>query len=130
MANLAAYHQTVVIAEFARRRQARVRGGEGRGRAGRLPATGSSPARNWPWSWSTTGAYAGARIDTAVELTARLPRTLAGDGGRARSTWPGPRRSRSRTRAMTNAGAAYADEVLAAAARGCGRTSWPGRPPR
>src|SRR6185437_9548460 len=64
-----------------------------------------------------TGAYAGVRIDTAIELTGRLPRTLAGmadgtiDLTRAMTI-------ASRTRAMTDADAAYADAVLAAAAPG------------
>ena len=35
----------------------------------------------------------------------------------------------ARTHAMTDVDAAYADEVLAAAARACGRTSWRARPP-
>src|ERR1700733_10917257 len=100
LANLAACQQTVVIAEFARRR-----------RAGEFP--GEEPAMELV----DTGASAGARIDVAIELTARLPRTLAGmadgtiDLGRATAI-------AMRTRAMDDAGAAYADEVLAAAAPG------------
>ena len=64
-----------------------------------------------------TGACAGARIDAAVELTTRLPRILAGmaDGSidLARATTIA-----LRTQTMTGAGAAYADEILAAAAPG------------
>lgn len=62
-----------------------------------------------------TGAYTGTRIDTAIELAGRLPRTLAGmadgtiDLTRAMTI-------AARTRALTDADAAYADMVLAAAA--------------
>ena len=65
----------------------------------------------------TTRRHVGARIDAAVDLTTRLPRTLAAmaagtiDLARACTI-------ASHTRAMTDADAAYADEVLAAAAPG------------
>jgi Domain of unknown function (DUF222) len=76
---------------------------------------GEFPGEELAMELVDTGAYAGARIDTAIELTARLPRTLAGmadgtiDLTRAMTI-------AGRTRVMTNANTAYADEVLAAAA--------------
>ena len=63
-------------------------------------------------------ATSGARIDAAVELTTRLPRTLAGDGGRQHRPDPGHDDRRRAPAALTDADAAYADEVLAAAAPG------------
>ena len=116
MANHAVYQQTVVIAEFARRRQAEFEAAKARG----IPSaagTESSPARSWPWNWSPRGAMSGARIDAAADLTTRLPRTLAAmeagtiDLARACTI-------AFHTHAMTDADAAYADEVLAAAAPG------------
>ena len=64
-----------------------------------------------------SGPYTSGRIDTAIELATRLPRTLAGmkdgiiDLGRACAI-------AARTRSMSDADAAYADGVLAAAAPG------------
>ncbi len=116
LANLAAYQQTVVIAEFARRRQGEFEAAKARG----VPAgcrDGEFPGGELAMELVETGAYTGARIDTAVELTARLPRTLAAmeagtvDLDRAAAI-------AVRTRAMNDADAAYADEVLAAAAPG------------
>ncbi len=51
LANHADYQQTVVLAEFARRRQAQF---ESAMAAGKPPAagTGSSPAKSWPLNWS------------------------------------------------------------------------------
>ena len=54
-----------------------VRGGEGR----REPVgcrDGEFPGEELAMELVETAVYTGARIDTAVELTARLPRTLAG----------------------------------------------------
>ena len=117
LANHAAYQQTVVIAEFARRRQAQFEAAKARGSRS-AAGTGSSPARSSPWNWSTTrGLHRrpdrhGRRADhPAAAHPGR-------DGGRQRSTWPGPARSRPAPAAMTDADAAYADEVLAAAAPG------------
>ena len=116
LANLADYQQTVVIAEFARRRQARFEAARARG----VPAgcrAGEFPGEELAMELVETGAYTGARIDAAVELTARLPRTLAAmaagtiDLARACTI-------AVRTRAMNDTDAAYADEVLAAAAPG------------
>ncbi len=114
LAGLAAYQQTVAIAEFARRRQAQFEAAVAAG----VPAgcrDGEFPGEELAMELADTRAYAGARIDTAVELTTRLPRTLAGmkagaiDLDRAITI-------ASRTQVMTGADAAYADEVLAAAA--------------
>jgi hypothetical protein len=114
--NRAAYQQTVVIAEFARRRQAQFEAARAAGK----PAgcrDGEFPGEELAMELVDTGAYAGARIDTAIELTGRLPRTLAGmadgtiDLGKAMTI-------ASRTRVLTDAGAACADEVLAAVAPG------------
>jgi hypothetical protein len=116
MANLAAYQQTVVIAEFARRRQGEFEAA----RAAGVPVgcrDGEFPGEELAMELVDTGACTGARIDTAAELTARLPRTLAGmaDGAidldRAMTI-------AARTRVMTGEDAARADELLAAAAPG------------
>ncbi len=116
LANHADYQQTVVIAEYARRRQAQFEAAKAAGK----PAgcrDGEFPGEELAVELVETPAYTGARIDTAVELTARLPRTLAGmaDGSidltRAMTI-------ASRTRTLADADAAYADEVLAAAAPG------------
>jgi hypothetical protein len=114
LANLAAYQQTVVIAEFARRRQAQFEAAMARG----VPVgcrDGEFPGEELAMELVDTGAYTSARIDTAIELATRLPRTLAGmkegliDLDRACTI-------ASRTRAMSDIGAACADEILAAAA--------------
>ncbi|HEX3512983.1 MAG TPA: DUF222 domain-containing protein [Trebonia sp.] len=116
LANLADYQQTVVIAEFARRRQAEFDAAKARG----VPVgcrDGEFPGEELAMELVDTGACTGARIDTAIELTTRLPRTLAGmadgtiDLARAATI-------AMRTRSLTDADAAYADEVLAAAAPG------------
>ena len=116
LANHANYQQTVVIAEYARRRQAQFEAAAAAGK----PAgcrDGEFPGEELAMELVETAVYAGARIDTAVELTARLPRTLAGmaDGSidltRAMAI-------ASRTRGLTDADVAYADAVLAAAAPG------------
>ncbi len=116
LANHAEYQQTVVIAEYARRRQARFEAAMAAGKPAGCRA-GEFPGEELAMELVETPVYTGTRIDTAVELTARLPRTLAGmaDGSidltRAMTI-------ASRTRSLTDADAAYADEVLAAAAPG------------
>jgi hypothetical protein len=116
LANLADYQQTVVIAEFARRRQAEFEAARARG----VPVgcrAGEFPGEELAMELVDTGASTGARIDAAIELTARLPRTLAGMAG----GWIDLARActiASRTRVMSDADAAYADEVLAEAAPG------------
>jgi hypothetical protein len=114
LANHAEYQQTVVIAEFARRRQAEFEAAKATGKPVGC-RDGEFPGEELAMELVATGACTGARIDTAVELTARLPRTLAGmaDGSidltRAMTI-------ASRTRSLADADAAYADEVLAAVA--------------
>jgi hypothetical protein len=116
LANHADYQQTVVIAEYARRRQAQFEAAKAAGKPVGC-RDGEFPGEELAMELVETALYTGARIDTAVELTARLPRTLAGmaDGSidltRAMTI-------ASRTRCLTDADAAYADEVLAAAAPG------------
>jgi len=116
LANHAAYQQTVVIAEFARRRQAQFEAAKAAGKPVGC-RDGEFPGEELAIEIVETGMYVGARIDAAIELTARLPRTLAGmsDGSidltRAMTI-------AARTRSLTDADAAYADEVLAAGAPG------------
>jgi hypothetical protein len=114
MANHAAYQQTVVIAEFARRRQAEFEAEKTRG----VPVgcrDGQFPGEELTMELVTTRGDVGARIDAAADLTTRLPRTLAAmeagtiDLARACTI-------AFHTHAMTDADAAYADGVLAAAA--------------
>jgi hypothetical protein len=116
MENLAAYQQTVAIAAFARRRQAEFEAAKASG----VPVgcrDGEFPGEELAMELVATGPYTSARIDTAIELAARLPRTLAGmadgliDLTRACTI-------ASRTRSMTDEDAAYADEFLAATAPG------------
>jgi hypothetical protein len=103
--NQAAYQQTVVIAEFARRR----RGEFEAARAAGMPVgcrDGEFPGEELAMELVGTGAYAGGRIDAAIELTDRLPRTLA---GMADGTIDLVRASiiASRTRVMTDADRLY-----------------------
>jgi hypothetical protein len=116
MANHAVYQETVVIAEFARRRQAEFEAAKARS----VPVgcrDGEFPGEELAMELVTTRADVGARIDAAVDLTTRLPRTLAAmaagaiDLARACTI-------AFHTRAMTDPDAAHADEVLAAAAPG------------
>ena len=116
MANHAVYQETVVIAEFARRRQAEFEAAKARS----VPVgcrDGEFPGEELAIELVTTPADVGARIDAAVDLTTRLPRTLAAmaagaiDLARACTI-------AFHTRAMTDADATHADEVLAAAAPG------------
>ncbi len=116
MANHAAYQQVVVIAEFARRRQAEFEATKARG----VPVgcrDGEFPGEELAMELVTSRSDAGARIDTAIDLSSRLPRTLAAmeagaiDLARASTI-------AFHTRGMTDKDAAYADEVLASAAPG------------
>jgi hypothetical protein len=103
-----------VLAELARRRQAQFEAAKA---AGKPPGCrdGEFPGHELAMELVETAAYAEARIDTAVELTARLPRTLAGmaagtiDLTRAMTI-------ALHTLALADADAAYADEILAAVA--------------
>ena len=116
LANLADYQQTVVIGEFARRRQAQFEAAKAAG----VPVgcrSGEFPGEELAMELLTTRGDAGARIDAAVELTTRLPRTLAAMAAGAVDL------ARASTiafhaRALTDADAARADEALAAAAPG------------
>jgi hypothetical protein len=114
LANLADYQQTVAIAEFARRRQAQFAAAVAAGKAAGC-RDGEFPGEELAMELVETPVCTGTRIDTAVELTTRLPRTLAGlaagliDLGRATTI-------AHYTQSLSDAGAAYADEVLAAIA--------------
>jgi hypothetical protein len=116
LANLADYQQTVVIAEFARRRQAQFEAAQARGKPVGC-RDGEFPGEELAIELTETLAYAGTRIDTAAELVTRLPRTLAGmadgliDLGKAMTI-------ARHTRSLGDADAAHADEVLAAVAPG------------
>src|SRR5487761_603847 len=116
MANHAAYQETVVIAEFARRRQAEFEAAKAAGKPVGC-RDGEFPGEELAMELVTTRGDVGVRIDAAADLTTRLPRTLAAmEGGTidlARACTIA-----FHTRAMTDADAAYADEVLAAAAPG------------
>jgi hypothetical protein len=116
MANHAAYQQVMVTAEFARRRQAEFEAARSAGK----PAgcrDGEFPGEELALELVTTGPDAGTRIDTAVDLTTRLPRTLA---GMAAGLIDLPRASAIAfyTRSLTGEDVARADEILAAAAPG------------
>jgi hypothetical protein len=115
-ANHAAYQQIVVIAEFARRRQAEFEAAKARG----VPVgcrDGEFPGEELAMELLTTRGDAGARIDAATDLTARLPRTLAAMEAGAIDL-PRACTIAFHTRAMSDEDAAQADEVLAAAAPG------------
>jgi hypothetical protein len=108
------YKQVLVTAEFGRRRQAAFRDALARG----VPA-GCAPG-GFPWEelaseLAVTRAEAGHLIDDALDLTSRLPLTLAGMAAgqidAERAGWIA-----MYTRSLSPADAARADEVLAEAA--------------
>jgi Domain of unknown function (DUF222) len=108
------YKQVLAAAEFGRRRHAAFEGALARG----VPAgcaAGGFPGEELAIELTVSRAEAGHLIDDAIDLTSRLPKTLAGmaagliDAGRA--GW-----ITFYTRALTPADAARADEVLAEAA--------------
>ena len=108
------YKQVLVIAEFGRRRQAAFTAAARRG----LPVgyrPGGFPGEELAAEMVITPIDAGHRIDDAIDLTTRLPRTLAGMAAglidEDRAGWIA-----YYTRSLTDQDAAYADEVLAAAA--------------
>jgi Domain of unknown function (DUF222) len=116
LGNRDAYKQTVLVAEFARRRDAAFADAKARGvRPGRRP--GEFAADELAAELVCTANHADARLERDTALTARLPRTLAGmaagliSGERADTiaAW---------TMSLTDADAARADEILAAAAPG------------
>ena len=108
------YKQVLAAAEFGRRRRAEFEDAAARG----LPAgcrPGGFPGEELAVELVVTRAEAGHRIDDAIDLTTRLPLTLAGMGaGRIdaeRAGWIA-----LYTRSLTPADAAAADEILAPAA--------------
>ena len=108
------YKQVLVIAEFGRRRQATFEDAARRG----LPVgcrPGGFPGEELAMELVTSRVDAGHRIDDAIDLTTRLPMTLAGMAAgmidEPRAGWIA-----MYTRTLTAADAARADEILAAAA--------------
>ena len=104
------YKQVLVTAEFGRRRQAAFRDALARGvPAGCAP--GGFPGEELAAELAVTRAEAGHLIDDAIDLTSRLPRTLAamaaGQIDAARAGWIA-----MYTRSLSSADAARADEVL------------------
>ena len=107
------YKQMLVIAEFARRREATFEEAKARG----VPAgcrAGGFPGEELAMELVTTRIQVGHRIETATDLVTRLPATLAGMAAGliddARAAWIA-----YYTHGLTPADAARADEVLAAA---------------
>jgi hypothetical protein len=114
--NRAAYLQTMTIAEFGRRRAAQYEDAKARRvRPGRRP--GEFAADELASELVTTANYADTRIERDAALISRLPMTLAGMAAGAISAdradlvaaW---------TASLSDADAAHADEILAAAAPG------------
>jgi hypothetical protein len=108
------YKQVLVTAEYARRRQAVFEDAARRGvPVGCRP--GGFPGDELAMELVTTPLDAGHRIDDAVDLTSRLPMTLAGMAAgiidEARAGWIA-----MHTRCLSLEDAAFADEVLAAEA--------------
>jgi hypothetical protein len=108
------YKQVLVIAEFGRRRQATFEDAARRG----LPVgcrPGGFPGEELAMELVTSRVDAGHRIDDAIDLTTRLPMTLAGMAAgmidEPKAGWIA-----MYTRALTPADAIRADEILAAAA--------------
>ena len=108
------YKQVLVTAEFGRRRQAAFEDAVSRG----IPVgcrPGGFPGEELAFELVTTPAEAGHRIDDAIDLTTRLPMTLAGLAAgqidEARAGWIA-----MYTRSLSPADAAKADEILADAA--------------
>ena len=105
------YKQVLVTAEFARRRQAAFEDAARRGvPVGCRP--GGFPGEELTAEMVVTPAEAGHRIDDAIDLTTRLPRTLAGMAAGEidleRAGWIAVY-----TRNLSPADAAAADEILA-----------------
>jgi hypothetical protein len=105
------YKQVLVTAEYGRRRQAAFQDAARRGvPVGCRP--GGFPGEELAIELVTTRAEAGHRIDDALDLTARLPRTLAGMAAgqidESRAGWIA-----LYTRSLSLEDAARADEALA-----------------
>ncbi len=108
------YKQVLVTAEFGRRRQAAFRDALARGvPAGCRP--GGFPGEELAAELAVTSAEAGHLIDGALDLTSRLPLTLAGMAtgqiDAERAGWIA-----MYTHSLTPADAAHADAVLAGSA--------------
>ena len=108
------YKQVLLTAEFGRRRQAAFQDAAARG----IPAgcrPGGFPGEELASELVITRVEAGHRIDDAIDLTSRLPLTLAGMAAGliddTRAGWIA-----MYTRTLTAADAARADEILADAA--------------
>ena len=115
--NRAAYLQAVTIAEFARRRAAQADAAAAARPVRQGRRSGDFPDQELAMELLTSQLEAGARIDAATSLTARLPATLAGLGAGSIDY------ARASvivfyTGSLSGAGAARADEILAAAAPG------------
>ncbi len=116
LGNRAAYLQTVVVAEFARRRAAQFEDAKARKvPLGRRP--GEFPGEELAMELVVSGHCADRRIEHDLALTGRLPNTLAGMAGGLIS---GDRADviAGATASLSDADAAYADEVLAPIAPG------------
>jgi hypothetical protein len=114
LANRAAYLETLTVAEFARRRTAQLEAALAR-QARRGHREGEHADAELAFHLTASPAAAGEAMDIATALATRLPATLAGmaagaiDPGRAYYAW-------YYTRFLSDADAASADAVLAAAA--------------
>jgi hypothetical protein len=113
------YRQMLLIAEFARRREAALSFDRERGVASRS-APGGFPGEELAIELVTSRNEASRRIDDAADLTTRLPATLA---GMAAGVIDAARASYIAmfTRSLSPEDAAHADRVLAAAAEDRGR---------
>ncbi|HEX4289373.1 MAG TPA: DUF222 domain-containing protein [Trebonia sp.] len=112
----AAYLQTLSVAEFGRRRTAQYADAKARG----IPAgrrRGEFAADELSAELVCTANYADARLERDTALTARLPRTLAGLGA-GRISGDRADLVAAWTASLSDADAARADEILAAAAPG------------
>jgi hypothetical protein len=114
--NRAVWQQTMLTAELARRRQAQFEDATAR-KVPRGCRPGEFPADELAAELLITGRQAEHRIDNDLNLTGRLPMTLA---GMAAGLISGDRADiiASYTAGLTGEQAAYADEILAAAAPG------------
>jgi Domain of unknown function (DUF222) len=108
------YKQVLVVAEFARRREAALAAGSARG----VPVAwrpGGFPGEELAMELVTTRLQTGRLIDMATDLVTRLPVTLAGMAAglidEARASWIA-----YYTHSLTAEDAARADEILAAVA--------------
>jgi hypothetical protein len=114
--NRAVWQQTMAVAELARRSRARYEDAVARN-VPRGCRPGEFPADELASELLVSRRQAEYRIGADLDLTARLPRTLA---GMADGTISGDRADiiATYTGSLSDADAAYADEVLAAAAPG------------